>query len=412
MNSKPKIQLAKPKQCTGCLACADACNHSALKIVKKGELLYPSIDKAVCVGCKLCEKSCPIITPITLNKIEDIRVYGGWATDEELRANSASGGAFAGFAKSFIYQHKGNVAVYGACLKDNRVHHERITSIDELPILMNSKYIQSDTRGIYKKVKDDIKDNRYVLFSGTPCQIAGLYGFLGKKRDDEHLLTIELICAGVMSPEALDLHLEANHSPKIISFRNKVEGQYYNKSQCTTIEIAGKPFRFTKRNDDIFYRCFSCCILERHSCFNCMFAKLTRVADITIGDFWGGNRDFQEYEKGVNVVLINNTKAREFAKNAKFIVMYGSTISKAISGNPCLFSNVNYIQYHPLVMWPNFFRKILPKSTWLNIVKNDYPWRCIWFFFRLLGKLREKKDRKRFVAQYNKIINEWWEEKY
>ena len=406
--SKINVSLAPYKKCTGCMACADACTHSALKVEKVGDLLYPRIDEKLCVGCRLCEKSCPVVSPIRLNRVEDVRVSGGWAADEVFRIKGASGGAFAGFAKSYIYQHEGNVAVYGACLKDNRVYHERIIALEDLPLLMNSKYIQSDTRGIYKKVREDLQNHRFVLFSGTPCQVAGLYGFLGKKRDDEHLFTIELICAGVLSPEALDIHLESFNSPRILSFRNKVEGQNYSKSQCTTIEVDGKPFRFTKRNEDVFYRCFSSSILERHSCFNCQFAKLTRVADITIGDFWGGNKDFREYEKGVNVILANNAKAHDFAKNAQYIEMYGSTIGKAISGNPCLFSNVNYIQYHPLVMWPNFFRRVLPRNVWLHIVKNDNPWRYFWGFLRLLGKFREKKDRRRIEVRYNELLNKWW----
>ena len=405
MNSKLKIRLAKPKQCTGCLACADACNHSALKIVKKGELLYPSIDEAVCVGCKLCERSCPIVTQITLNKAEDIQVYGGWAADEELRANAASGGAFAGFAQSFIYQHKGNVAVYGACLKDNRVHHERITTIDELPLLMNSKYIQSDTHGIYKKVRDDIKDKRYVLFSGTPCQIAGLYGFLGKKRDDEHLLTIELICAGVMSPEALDIHLEANYSPRIISFRSKIKGASYGSSQRTTIEKDGKPYRFEKRYDDVFYRCFSSSILERTSCFNCHFSKLTRVADITIGDFWGGNKFFRDFDKGVNVILANNSRAKDYLKYSTDIELYENTIGNAIRGNSNLFSNYSFIQYHPLVFWPNSSRKILPRRIWLQIVTNQTPWIYFWSIYRLLGKVYSKISYLIVKFKYYSILD-------
>lgn len=401
-------KLASPIKCTGCLACVDSCSLKAISVKSIHELLYPEVNSERCVDCKLCEKACPIVTPIRLNLVEKMRVAGGWAVDEKLRNNGASGGAFAGLAKSFFYLHKGNVAVYGARLIYNRVCHERITSFDDIALLMNSKYIQSDTRGIYKKVLDDLQENRFVLFSGTPCQVAGLYGYLGKKRDDEHLLTIELICAGVMSPEALDIHLEANHSPRIISFRNKVEGQKYSKSQCTTIERDGKPFRFINRNEDVFYRCFSSRILERHSCFNCRFATLARVADITIGDFWGGEEDFREYEKGVNVILANNMRARYFVKSAPDIAMSGSTIGKAISGNPCLFSNKNYLQYHPLVIFPNLCRKIIPKSIWLHIVKNDNPWRCLWGVYRLLDKLHENAQRKMVMKQYFHLINERW----
>ncbi len=402
--SNLSIRLAPYKKCTGCLACVDVCAHSALKVEKAGELLYPRIDEKLCVGCRLCEKSCPVVSPIRLNRAEDVRVSGGWAADEVFRIKGASGGAFAGFAKSYIYQHEGNVAVYGACLKDNRVYHERITSMEELPLLMNSKYIQSDTRGIYKKVKDDIKANCYVLFSGTPCQIAGLYGFLGKKRDDEHLLTIELICAGVMSPEALDIHLESNNSPKIISFRSKINGASYGSSQRTTIEKDGKPYRFENRYEDVFYRCFSSSILERRSCFNCQYARLERVADITIGDFWGGEQDFSDYDKGVNVILTNNSKAESFLTECNSLVLVKSELKKAVTGNPCLYNGVNLIKLHPLVLFPNVSRKILPRKTWVNIVKNNTPWRYLWAVCRLLSIGYEKLQYKRIKAKYSNIL--------
>ena len=404
MKSKTKVHLAKYKNCTGCLACADACNHSALKVIKRGELFYPTIDQSVCIECRLCQNTCPVVTPISLNKAEDIIVRGGWAADESLREAGATGGAFAGMAKAYMAQHKGQVAVYGASLKENRVHHERITSFDDIYLFMNSKYIQSDTRGIYKRVREDLKENRYVLFSGTPCQIAGLYGFLGRKRDDAHLLTVELICAGVMSPEALDIHLENNHSKRIISFRSKINGGNYGSSQRTTIEIDGKPYRFENRYDDDFYRCFSSSILERRSCFNCQYAKLERGADITIGDFWGGEKDFPDYDKGVNVILANNSKAESFLAECNSLVLVKSDLKKAISGNPCLYHGVNLIKLHPLVVFPNLSRKILPRKTWVNIVKNNTPWRYLWAVYRLLSIGYVKLQYKRIKAKYSNIL--------
>lgn len=404
MKSNYIPHLAKFKNCTGCLACANACAHSALNVIKRGELKYPIIDTDACVGCRLCERSCPIVTPLSLNIVEDIRVYGGWAAVDSLREAGASGGAFAGIAKAFMVKHKGQVAAYGACLKDNRVQHERITSFDDIHLMMNSKYIQSDTRDVFKKVREDLRENRYVLFSGTPCQIAGLYGFLGKKRDDVHLLTVELICAGVMSPEALDIHLETNHSSHIISFRSKKNGSNYGSSQRTTIEKNGKPFRFENRFDDDFYRCFSSSILERRSCFNCKYAKLERVADITLGDFWGGEKDFSDYEKGVNVILTNNSKAESFLAECDSLVLVGSSLKKAIRGNPCLYNGVNLIKLHPLVLWPNFTRKILPRKMWIHIVKNDTPWKYLWTVFRILSIGYEKLQYKRIKAKYSQIL--------
>lgn len=397
-------ELATIITCTGCLACADACNHSAVNVIKRGELYYPSIDQSACIGCNLCQNSCPVVSPIPLNKAKDIIVRGGWAADESFRSAGATGGAFASIAKAYMSQHKGQVTVYGASLRENRVRHERITSFDNIHLLMNSKYIQSDTRGIYKKVREDLRENRYVLFSGTPCQIAGLYGYLGKKRDDIHLLTVELICAGVMSPEALDIHLNNNQSTKIISFRSKINGSNYGSSQRTTIEIDGKPYRFENRYDDDFYCCFSSSILERRSCFNCQFAKLERVADITIGDFWGGEKDFPDFDKGVNVILTNNSKANSFIGECDSLVLVNSSLKRAIDGNPCLYNGVNLIKLHPLVLWPDFSRKILPQRMWMHIVKNDMPWRYLWAVYRALSMGYEKLRYKRIKTKYSQIL--------
>lgn len=399
-----KIRLASDKSCTGCLACVDACNHSAISVIKKGELLFPLIEEDACIGCKLCQKSCPIVSIVTPNKADDIRVWGGWATDESLRAAGATGGAFAAISKAFFTQYKNQAAVYGACLKENRVFHERITSFEDISLLMNSKYIQSDTRGVYKRVRKDLKEKKYVLFSGTPCQIAGLYGYLGMKRSDEHLLAVELICAGVMSPEALDIHLEANHSPRIISFRSKINGASYSSSQRTTIELDGQPFRFEKRYDDVFYRCFSSSILERKSCFNCQFARLERVADITIGDYWGGENDIPDYDKGVNVILANNSKAESFLAESDTLFLVNSSLRKAVGGNPYLYNGVNLIKFHPLVLWADTCKKILPRKIWLSIVKNDNPWKYFWAIFRLLSLGFEKMQYKRVRSKYSKIL--------
>ena len=396
--------LAALQKCTGCLACIDACKHSAIKLLKRGEFFYPSIDTSICIGCKQCEKACPIVTPLLKNKAENIRVYGGWAKSNKLRAAGASGGFFAGLANTFINEHYGNVSVYGAKLDNNRVFHERITTLEEIAKIINSKYIQSNTQGVYSKVRDDLRNNMYVLFSGTPCQIAGLYGYLGRQMNNEKLLTVELICAGVLSPEALDIHLEMSKSPKIISFRSKIDGGMYSNSQCTTIDKNGTAFRFEKRNDDIFYRCFSSYILGRHSCMNCHFAELARVADITVGDFWGGDKEFSDYEKGVNVVLANNDKAKCFIQNSQDVVKYECSLEKAISGNPCLYSNYKFIQYHPLVVWPNLMRRLLPRKIWLSIVTNKNPWRYIWGFYRGLSKIYEKRNFKKIKEKYSYLF--------
>ena len=207
-------KLASKKYCTGCLACLDACKHNAISQVLKNGLPFVEIDPDKCTDCGLCEKACPIMTPVRKNRLEEMKVYGGWAIDEPMRIDAASGGGFAGLAQSFFHLHKDSkVAIVGAALKDNRVYHKLVEQEKDIALLTNSKYVQSNTEGIYEETARKLKEGYHVLFSGCPCQIAGLYGYLGKKRDNERLVTIEVVCHGIASNEALDLHLKYFRSP-------------------------------------------------------------------------------------------------------------------------------------------------------------------------------------------------------
>lgn len=396
-------QLANKKYCTGCLACKDACPKLAISISEQNGLVFPHVNTALCIDCHACERACSIITPVKKNIVTDMRVYGGWAKDENTRQNGASGGAFAALAQSFIKAHCGNVSVYGAALVNNVVFHERITTLEEIPLLMNSKYIQSSTDGIYGKVRADLSNGLWVLFSGTPCQVAAMYAFLGKKRDNNRLLTVEVVCHGVASKEALEIHLQHFHSAKIYSFRNKGKGHGWSTSQCTTIEREGRPYRL-KRKDDVFYKIYAGWMLDRQSCSNCQYSTLNRVADITLADFWGGACDFREYEKGVNVIVANNLMSDAFVRNAKDVELYGSSLERAISGNPNFYSGYKYIQYHPIVMWATFFRKTLPRKMWIHIVKNDMPYKLLWGVYKVLTIWHYKKEARRIKNQYGKIL--------
>lgn len=368
-------RLASNKYCTGCLACVDSCRHEAIEIYYTNGSPYVKVNSDKCVECGLCEKTCPIINPLSKNSFTNMLAYGGWCNIDEYRIRGASGGAFAALALSFFKLYD-KVAVVGACLERNRVNHITIENAEDIAYLMNSKYIQSYTRGIYTNVLQKLKDGYHVLFSGTPCQIAGLYGYLGKKTYN-NLYTVEIVCHGIAGYEALDLHLEYYHSDKIYSFRDKRDGQYWYASQRTTIDINNRPVKI-EREKDVFYRIFSSWLLDRKSCSNCVYSSLDRIADITLADFWGGPFDDSEYQKGVSLIIGNNQRGDELIKDSTFLYIKKVSLVQAINTNPNLYSGYKYIQYHPLVMYPHFFKKILPRHVRLSILTNRMPWKLLW----------------------------------
>lgn len=391
-------KLASIKYCTGCLACVDSCKHNAIDIYYTNGLPYVRNNQN-CIECKVCEKTCPIISPIATNKIENTHVYGGWAKNETLRINGASGGAFAAIASSFFKLYE-KAIVIGATLNENVVKHIPIEKSSDIKLLMNSKYIQSNTKGIYHFIKQKLHNGYKILFSGTPCQIAGLYGFLGKNKYTDNLYTIEIICHGIPGHKALDLHLKYHQSKHILSFRDKKDGWGVN-SQRTTIESNGISYRVSKEKD-IFYHIYSGCLLDRKSCSNCVYSSINRVADITLADFWGKKFNKEDLRKGVSLILSNNSHGEQLIKSSSELYLFNSKLIEAINGQPRLYDGFKYIQYHPIVLFPHFFNRILPSKILLSILTNQMPWKLVWGCYRLLSIQHSKKIKKDILKRYCK----------
>ena len=186
--------LANKIDCTGCAACMNSCARSAIQMVADEEgFLVPIVDNDKCVECKLCEKSCPVITKTSNTNTSQPKAYAVW--NEIDRCVSSSGGAFSSFAR---YVLKKGGAVFGAAFDTNlHCHHINVTTIEGLDALRGSKYVQSEIGDTYKEIKIVLKDDKYVLFCGTPCQVAGLKAFL--RKDYEKLITLDLVCHGVPS---------------------------------------------------------------------------------------------------------------------------------------------------------------------------------------------------------------------
>lgn len=310
--------LATEGTCTGCLACVDTCAKSALhKILGEDGHIYVDVDECKCVGCKLCEKTCPVVSELTYGTSPLATAFAGWAKNDVVRRNAATAGAFSALA---LYTLSLGGYVCGAAIVDGiYVKHICINNAIELPRLQGSKYTQSDASGIYKTVYDKLKDGSIVLFSGTGCQVAGLYGYVGKKKYTGKLITIDLICGGVPSRLLIQKFVENEpfQTREIISFRSKDNGWKPNgfKYNLKVVDTDGVLHDYTgKRN--LITTGFACEMTDRYSCYDCKFAGLHRMSDFTIGDYWGIKDYPEQHFHGVSAIIVHNEEALELLKSA------------------------------------------------------------------------------------------------
>lgn len=193
------IKIENPEDCCGCTACASICAHNAISMKPDAlGFLYPVVDENKCINCGLCEKVCQFnVNYDTSLNLSQPDVYGARHKDMKEVETSRSGAAFIALS-DWILKHGG--AIYGAGYVDHfRVVHKRATNKEERDEFKGSKYVQSDLNGVFKQVKQDLKNGMIVLFSGTPCQTAGLSSFIGKKLR-ENLYLVDIVCHGVPSP--------------------------------------------------------------------------------------------------------------------------------------------------------------------------------------------------------------------
>lgn len=331
--------LCDKEQCTGCMACSNSCKFGAITFVADKEgFLRPIIDLNKCVNCGRCEKSCPQIVNVTVPDMEK-SVYACWVKDSEIRRNSTSGGAFTALSTSIF---KKNGVVVGAGFDEQlRVTHQIINTIDDLYKLRGSKYVQSYIGEIYLKVQELLKKGEIVLFSGTPCQVAGLYAFLGNS-DFENLFTVDIVCHGVPSPKVFEdykQYMTKKYRSRIneIYFRNKKPGWVVFGMKLNFQD--GRIYEKTTYRDP-FIRAFLRELCLRPSCHSCKYANTQRVSDITIADFWGyiAKGDFdRDDDKGISMVMINSLKGKRLFDEAKEeLFCWERPLEHAVNGNPAL----------------------------------------------------------------------------
>lgn len=357
------IQIKHKYDCCGCSACMQICPKKCISLKEDNEgFLYPSIKSSDCIDCHLCERICPIMNVSSPQK--DVSVFAVINSDEEIRMQSSSGGVFTLLAQKVI--NEGGV-VFGAKFNDKwEVVHGYSETLEGLSQFRGSKYVQSELGNCFIEAREFLNDGRKVLFSGTPCQIAGLHNYLRKHYDN--LLTVDFVCHGVPSPGIWRKYLyeEFNHSalygaaagkntvlssslnamPVItgIEFRDKtlngwkkfsfvVRGKSASKADKNSVLLSDM------HKDNLYMKGFLRNIYLRPSCYHCAFKSFRSQSDITLADFWGVEKFYPEMndDKGVSLVFTCSPSLKKFflSADAKEI-----PLKYAANQNPSIFRSV------------------------------------------------------------------------
>lgn len=340
--------VEKKENCFACAACKAVCPTGAITM-KADEygFEYPKIDETKCIGCQKCVKVC------AYQNQNDCSIPKTAYAAVSLSTNileSASGGVFASVATEFIND---SGIVVGSAMENTGdkllPHHIAVDNLTDLKKLLGSKYVQSDTSEIFSTVKKLLDNGKKVLFSGTPCQVAALYSYLGKKYDN--LYTIDIICHGVPSRKMfwdyLDVISEKFGKITDFVFRDKKRGlTFVSRIKC---EQNGKiKIKYIQYGESSYYSYFLQGNTYRDCCYSCKFASENRAGDITIGDFWGikkqhpelfdGNHTEFDADKGISCLLVNTKKGKELVENyATKLSLHPSSFEKIARENKQLY---------------------------------------------------------------------------
>lgn len=381
------INITDKTQCCGCTACASICPKEAITMVP--DVLgfkYPEVDLSKCIECGLCEKVCAFNDNYDKSQnLKEPEIYAARHKDIHEVETSRSGAAFIAIS-DYILDNGG--IVYGVGYKDHfRVVHKRAATKDERNEFKGSKYVQSDLDGIFKQVKEDLKKGYTVLFSGTPCQTAGLNSFVGKKLR-KNLILVDIVCHGVPGPYIWRdylTYIEKKYKSKVakVDFRDKSRVGWSGHIESFVFENGNKIE--SKLYTNLFYKH----IMFRQSCGVCHYTNFKRPSDITIADYWGWNKtdpNINADNKGISLILVNTDTGSKIFETIK--KKYLTTIS--VKKENCIQPNLE----HPSI---------------INVKRlefeHDYNCKDIQYVIKKYGKIELKDMLKKDIARIkNNII--------
>ena len=387
------IDKVSVQECAICGACINACPVDAISMDKVHlDFRYPQIKEDICIHCNQCEKACPILG----NKGKPDEGYpvafAAKSENDSMRMRSSSGGVFYELADQML---RDGGYVCGAVFDDEfHVKHILSNAKEDILRMMGSKYAQSDVGYCYREVKDVLEKGCKVLFSGCPCQVAGLRTFLGKEYPN--LLLVELICHGIPSDHMLQTYIgmqERKYGARLtrMEFRNKKKGWHRSSVR---MEFENHRIYSIPYTADAYTIGFLRNITLKSSCYDCHFRNFVAGSDITLGDFWGAEVELPEDDnKGISAILVNSGKGMDIIDrcnlaltpaNVETVIKYNKNLlcSAALSPQRSLFyasADTNGLE--------KAIRRYLEESTIQKLKRQSrYALRCIWHTIRGKGK--------------------------
>lgn len=392
------IALARPSQCTGCTACQAVCPAKAIQMRPDAHgCLHPHVEKSRCLHCHRCEQVCPALHSWSPRQ-ESPLCFAAKAKDELLRKESSSGGIFSLLAHQCLTE--------GGCVFGCRWHgsplraiHAKATTPEELAPMRGSKYVQSDLQDSFQECQRELKAGRKVLFSGTPCQIAGLLHFLAGK-DIDNLLTVELICHGAPMPAVFQEYLrqlEKNIGDTILNFHFRTkEPSWHNFLFTATAEDnPNEEHPLGTITEDPFGKAFMQNLSLRDSCYHCPAKGGKSQADITLGDFWGIEKVLPPFDddQGVSALLCHTPKGKEammrLSHAMEFLPM---ELPQILQGNPSYVSSVTPQGNRSLFLRRYSSRDM--ESLVAQCRKVPFPQRVVQSLLFRMRQFRKKKGQR------------------
>ena len=375
--------------CCGCGACLNICPKGAITFRDDAEgFAYPSVDEAKCIDCSLCVKVCPVSSPA--EERLPLKVFAAKNTDLCERKESSSGGIFLPLAREVLRM---GGMVFGAGFSDDfrSAFHSFADDAAGVKRFSGSKYVQSDTGRTYSQAKAFLEKGLPVLYSGTPCQIAGLRKFL--RKDYDGLYAVDLVCHGVPSPKVWRRYLDetAPEGMASVNFRDKVTG--WKRFSLVMKDASGKILFSQREDENIFMDGFLKNLYLRPSCYRCSARKVRSGSDITIADYWHLKRVLPDFDDniGVGLVLANTDKGLRLFESAGFEKVE-TDYAPALAGNPALEQD-----FKPLKGREEFFRKE-PKAKRIaplirKYVRDPFPVRLRKRFKKFRKNLSKRRAR-------------------